>query len=89
MKKPPFETNLNTLIEVWCQWCIEVGQLVPLHEWIGFAHHVDVHAIIRAAEDAHVAQTRYTTSGTSQSWNTPPPRGSRRFSVFSLSTVSK
>ena len=38
MNKPPFDTNLDKLIHLWCQWCVDHKSTPTFQDWLGFTH---------------------------------------------------
>lgn len=48
MNKAPFDTNLDKLINVWCQWCVDHKSWVSLQDWMGYTHNIAVAHLILA-----------------------------------------
>lgn len=56
MIQPPFDTKLNDLIHLWCQWCVDHGRMVSLQDWMGYTHDLKTLKVIQAAHEEKPAR---------------------------------
>lgn len=56
MNKPPFDTNLDKLIHLWCQWCVDHQRMVTLQDWVRYTHDAKTLEVIQAVYDEKPAR---------------------------------
>ena len=38
VNKIPFDSRLNKVIHLWCQWCVDHNRMVTLQAWSRYTH---------------------------------------------------